>query len=40
MDFADALHLAGSARCEAFVSFDRKLAKVAARLGAPEVRAP
>lgn len=40
MDFADALHLAGSSQCAAFASFDRKLAKVAARLGAPPVRAP
>ena len=29
MDFADALHLAKADRCTAFVSFDRKLAKVA-----------
>jgi predicted nucleic-acid-binding protein len=27
MDFADALHLARSSHCSAFVSFDRKLAK-------------
>jgi predicted nucleic-acid-binding protein len=27
MDFADALHLARSAHCRAFVTFDRKLAK-------------
>lgn len=40
MDFADALHLAGSAQGGPFVSFDRKLAKVAARLGAPPVREP
>ena len=40
MDFADALHLAASTQVAAFASFDRKLAKVAARLGAPEVRAP
>lgn len=30
MDFADALHLAKSAGCDAFLSFDRKLAKIAA----------
>lgn len=29
MDFADALHLAQPANCEAFVSFDRKLAIIA-----------
>jgi predicted nucleic-acid-binding protein len=40
MDFADALHLAGSAPGGVFVSFDKKLAKVAARIGAPPVREP
>lgn len=40
MDFADALHLASSAACDAFASFDRDLAKTAARLGALAVRAP
>jgi predicted nucleic-acid-binding protein len=40
MDFADALHLASSANCEAFVSFDKGLAKAAAKLGAIKVRAP
>lgn len=29
MDFADALHLAKAQGCEAFLSFDRKLAKAA-----------
>jgi predicted nucleic acid-binding protein len=29
MDFADALHLAKSAVCAAFLTFDRKLAKAA-----------
>lgn len=29
MDFADALHLARSGHCSAFVTFDRKLAKLA-----------
>ena len=33
MDFADALHLeAGRARCEAFVTFDKKLARKARKL--------
>jgi predicted nucleic-acid-binding protein len=40
MDFADALHLASSAACEGFASFDRALAKAAARIGGPPVRAP
>jgi len=39
MDFADALHLAGADGCEAFATFDRRLAKTAARLGATPVRA-
>ena len=35
MDFADALHLAGAAGCEAFVTFDKRLIKAATtqRLG-------
>jgi predicted nucleic-acid-binding protein len=40
MDFADALHLAKAPNCEAFVSFDRNLAKMARRLGAIPVREP
>jgi predicted nucleic acid-binding protein len=40
VDFADALHLAGAADAEAFLSFDRDLAKQARKLGAPPVRAP
>jgi predicted nucleic-acid-binding protein len=40
MDFADALHLAGGAGCDAFASFDRALQRTAAKLGAPEVREP
>jgi len=40
MDFSDALHLAGSAECEAFASFDRALRRTAAKLGAPAVRPP
>ncbi|HYD87647.1 MAG TPA: type II toxin-antitoxin system VapC family toxin [Vitreimonas sp.] len=40
MDFADALHMAASRQCEAFVSFDGDLAKVAKRSGALEVRRP
>ncbi len=33
VDFADALHLARSTRCAAFVTFDRKLARRAGALG-------
>ena len=40
MDFADALHLAGSAACDAFLTFDRRIAKAAAIVGATPVRAP
>lgn len=41
LDFADALHLASSARAKAFATFDRDLAKRAARAGAtPPTRAP
>jgi predicted nucleic acid-binding protein len=40
MDFADALHLASSAGSDAFASFDKDLAKAAARAGAPSVRTP
>ena len=34
MDFVDALHLARTTRCDAFVTFDRKLAKQAKALAA------
>lgn len=40
MEFADALHLARSSHCDAFISFDRRLARRAASAGAPIVRAP
>ena len=40
MDFANALHLANAANCEAFMSFDKKLAKSAAKLGRTRVREP
>lgn len=42
MDFADALHLAGSGHCEALYTFDdRRFARRARRLGAaPEVLVP
>ena len=40
MDFADALHLANAAGCEAFVSFDQGFARAANRLGTIKVRAP
>ncbi|WP_297974483.1 type II toxin-antitoxin system VapC family toxin, partial [uncultured Amaricoccus sp.] len=38
MDFADALHLSRTRHCEAFATFDRRLAKVARRAGYPAVR--
>lgn len=41
MDFADALHLAGSAGAEAFATFDRGLVKIAKKVAAsPPVIAP
>jgi len=40
MDFADALHLAKAAGCEAFVSFDQRFAAVANALSEVKVRAP
>jgi len=40
MDFADALHLAAAANCDAFVTFDRGLIRAAARNGGIEVRTP
>ena len=40
MDFADALHLAKAASCEAFVSFDRRFAAVADALSEVKVRGP
>jgi predicted nucleic acid-binding protein len=38
MDFADALHLAAAAQCEAFFTFDRRLGRVARRVGENSVR--
>lgn len=40
MDFADALHLAAAADCEAFVTFDQKMAKASEGLNTPVVREP
>jgi predicted nucleic-acid-binding protein len=40
MDFADAMHLAGSGDCEAFITFDRRLIQAAGRLSKVAVRAP
>jgi len=40
LDFADALHLAKSAHCEAMITFDRTFIRGAARLGGAAVRAP
>ncbi len=38
MDFADALHLAGADDCEAFITFDRALARSSGKLGTLPVR--
>jgi len=38
MDFADALHLGRSAQCDNFVTFDKKLVKVASAAGISTVR--
>lgn len=40
VDFADALHLAKAAGCEAFVSFDQRFAAAANALSEVKVRAP
>jgi predicted nucleic-acid-binding protein len=40
MDFADALHLAKSAGCEAFVTFDRHFVRAASKLSGIKVKAP
>jgi predicted nucleic-acid-binding protein len=41
MDIADALHIARLPACDAFISFDRALARVAERVGTPvPVRPP
>ena len=39
MDFADAMHLASAADCDAFATFDRKLAAVAKKAKAGKVKA-
>jgi predicted nucleic acid-binding protein len=40
MDFADALHLAKAEGCEAFISFDKRLAAAANAVSDVEVRSP
>ncbi len=40
MDFADALHLAAAVDCEAFVTFDRRMAQASDSLDTPAVREP
>lgn len=40
VDLADALHIAASRHCQAFLSFDADLAKSAKRAGLLEVRRP
>jgi predicted nucleic acid-binding protein len=38
LDFADALHLAQAVQCQAFVTFDKRLARKAGRLAEGRVR--
>ena len=40
MDFADAMHLAAAAGCEAFVTFDRRMVRASEGLDTPAVREP
>lgn len=40
MDFADALHLAASAECSRFVTFDKRFARAGTRLGHIQVQIP
>jgi predicted nucleic acid-binding protein len=40
LDFADALHLASAEGCDAFVTFDTRLAKRAARQSTIEIKVP
>jgi predicted nucleic acid-binding protein len=40
IDFADALHLTKAGACDAFITFDERLARAANRLGTVKVRAP
>lgn len=40
MDFADALHLAAAARCEGFLTFDKRFARVGTRFDHVPVSAP
>jgi predicted nucleic-acid-binding protein len=40
IDFADALHLAACAQCDAFISFDLGFTRAATALGGITVRAP
>lgn len=40
IDFADALHLTRAWDCEAFVTFDQRLAKRSTGVGGPKIRMP
>ena len=40
MDFADALHLVKASGCTAFISFDRRLARMAGKVAGVAVRVP
>jgi predicted nucleic acid-binding protein len=40
MGFADSLHLAKAAGCDAFLTFDQRFVRAASKLGGIEVRPP
>ncbi len=40
MDFADAIHLAGSQNCDLLLTFDKKFIKLASKLTSLSVKAP
>jgi predicted nucleic-acid-binding protein len=40
MDFTDAMHLGRATGCDAFVSFDKALAKAGGKVAATKVREP
>jgi hypothetical protein len=40
MDFADAIHLVRVADLDGFVTFDRRLVRIAKKLGVSKVREP
>ncbi len=40
MDFADALHLAAACGCDSFLTLDKRLARLASRLGSISIASP